>query len=105
MPPQMQAYQRAYPPIMPLVRGFLYAYMPSPIMQMSNTGQQMGVNVIDPLAVPDLDDPKKQEKLATDAHEQADNEALLKFELIEERFMAMKGGDIHDMVDANRMGS
>ena len=63
----------------------------------------MGVNVIDPLAVPDLDDPKKQEKLATDAHEQADNEALLKFKLIEERLMAMEEGDIHDMVDANRM--
>ena len=27
----------------------------------------------------------------------------MKFELIEERLKAMKGGDIHDMVDANRM--
>ena len=82
MPPQMQAYQGAYPPTMPLVEGYPYAYMPPPTRQMLNTRQQVGVNVIDPLAVPDLNGPKKHEKLATDAHEQANNEALLKFEPI-----------------------
>ena len=103
MPPQMQAYQGAYPPIMPPVGGYPYTYMPHPVMQMPNMGQQVDVNVADPLVVLDLDDSKKQEKLATDAYEQADNEALLKFELIEERLRVMEGGDMHDMVDANRM--
>ena len=88
---------------MPLVGRFSYVYMPPPAMQMPNTTQQMGVNMIDQLAVSDLDDLKEHEKLATDAHEQADNEALLKFELIEERLRAMEGRNIHDMVDANRM--
>ena len=70
--------------------GYLYVYMPPPAIQMPNMGQQVGVNVVDPLVVPDLDDPKEQEKLATNAYEQADNEALLKFELIKERPRAME---------------
>ena len=74
-------------------------------MQIPNTGQQVGVNMIDPLAVPDLDDPKEQEKLATDTHKPANNEALLKFELIEKRLRVMEGRDIHDMVNANRLTS
>ena len=55
------------------------------------------------LIVPDLD-PNEQEKLMMkDNLEQADNEAQLKFDLIEERQRAMEGEDIYGMVDVNRM--
>ena len=38
-----------------------------------------------------------------DIVEQADNEAQLKFDLIEERLRVMEGEDIYGMIDVNRM--
>ena len=42
------------------MRGFPYGYAPSPV-QMNEVGQNLGANMADPIAVLDLDDPKKQE--------------------------------------------
>ena len=70
---------------------------------MPNVGQQVGANMIDLLTVPDLDDPNEREKLMKDTLEQVDNEAQLKFDLIEERLRAMKGEDVYDIVDVNRI--
>ena len=52
--------------------------------------------MMDAMTVPDLDDPNEQEKLLMkDNLEQADNEAHLKFELIEERLRAVEGEDMY----------
>ena len=60
--------------------------------------------MMDLLTVPDLDDPNEREKLMMkDTIEQADNEAQLKFDLIEERLRAMKGEDIYGIIDVNRI--
>ena len=71
---------------------------------MMNAGQQVGANMVDMLTIPDLDDPNEREKLMMkNTLEQVDNEAQLKFDLIEEMLRAMEGGDIYDIVDVNRM--
>ena len=55
----------------------------------------------EPITVPDLDDPKEQEKLRRESSEQSENnEAQRKFELIEER---LKGSDVYALVDARTM--
>ena len=48
----------------------------------------------DPIAIPDLDDPKKQEKMRKESLEQSEsNEAQQKLELIEERLRMVEGSD------------
>ena len=60
--------------------------------------------MMDMLTVPDLDDPNEREKLMMkDTLEQVDNEAQLKFDLIEERLRAMEGEDMYGIVDVNIM--
>ena len=60
--------------------------------------------MMDMLTVPDLDDPNEREKLMMkDTLEQVDNEAQLKFDLIEERLKAMEREDMYGIVDVNRM--
>ena len=38
--------------------GFLYGYAPPPT-QVNEVGQNSGANTVDPITIPDLDDPKK----------------------------------------------
>ena len=54
--------------------------------------------------VPNLDDPKEQEKLRREASEQSENnEAQQKFELIEERLKAVEGSDVYGLMDVRTM--
>ena len=56
------------------------------------------------ITVPDLDDPKEQEKLRRESSEQSEsNEAQRKFELIEERLKAVEGSDVYGLMDARTM--
>ena len=58
----------------------------------------------EPITVPDLDDPKEQEKLRRESSEQFEsNEAQREFELIEERLKAVEGSDVYGLVDARTM--
>ena len=58
----------------------------------------------EPIIVPDLDDPKKQEKLRRESSEQFEsNEAQQKFKLIEERLKAVERSDVYGLVDARTM--
>ena len=58
----------------------------------------------EPITVPDLDDPKEQEKLRRESSEQSEsNEAQRKFELIEECLKAVKGSDVYGLVDTRMM--
>ena len=60
---------------MPQMRGFQYGYA-SPPIQTHEVGQNSGVNTADPITIPDLNDPKKQEKLRKGSLEQSEsNEA------------------------------
>ena len=67
-------------------------------------GQNSGANTADPITIPDLDDPKEQEKIRKESSEQSENnEAQRKLELIEERLKTMEGSDVYGMVDAYKM--
>ena len=58
----------------------------------------------DPISVPDLDDPKEQEKIRKESSEQSEsNEAQRKLELIEERLRMVEGLDVYGLVDASKM--
>ena len=58
----------------------------------------------DPIAVPDLDNPKEQEKIRKESLEQSEsNEAQRKLELIEERLRMVEGSDAYNLVDASKM--
>ena len=90
--------------MIPQSGGFPVIYPSALMVQMMNAGQQVDASMMDMLTVPDLDDPNDQEKLMMkDTLEQVDNEAQLKFDLIEERLRAMEGEDMYGIVDVNRM--
>ena len=58
----------------------------------------------DPIAVPDLDDPKEQEKIRKESSEQFEsNEAQRKLELIEKCLRMVEGSDAYGLVDASKM--
>ena len=58
----------------------------------------------DPIAVPNLDDPKEQKKIRKELLEQSEsNEAQRKLELIEECLRIVEGSDAYSLVDANKM--
>ena len=83
--------------------GFPYGYAPPP-MRTNEIGQNSGANMADPIAVLDLDDPKKQEKIKKESSEQSEsNEAQRKLELIEERLRMVEGSDAYGLVDASKM--
>ena len=83
--------------------GFPYGY-PSPSTQTNEVGQNSGANMADPIAVPDLDDPKEQEKIRKESLEQSEsNEAQRKLKLIEECLKAVEGSDVYGMVNAYKM--
>ena len=60
--------------------------------------------MVDPIAIPDLDDPKEQERIRKKLIEQSKHEkAQRKLELIEKHLKIMEGSDIYNLVDANKM--
>ena len=93
----------AQAPPMQQVGGFPYGYAPPPTW-VNKMGQNLGQNMAEPITVPDLDDPREQEKLRKESSEQSENnEAQRKLELIEERLKAMEGSDVYGLVDASKM--
>ena len=60
---------------MPQMGGFPYGYVPPPT-QTYEVGQNSEANTADPITIPNLDDPKEQEKLRKKSLEQSEsNEA------------------------------
>ena len=59
-------------PPMLQVEGFPYGYAPPP-MRVNEVGQNSGENMAEPITIPDLDDPKEQEKLRKESSEQSKN--------------------------------
>ena len=60
--------------------------------------------MVEPITVPDLDDPKEQKKLRSESSKQSEsNKAQRKLELIEERLKAVEGSDVYGLVDARTM--
>ena len=58
----------------------------------------------DRIVVPDLDDPREQERIRKESVEQSEHEeAQQKLKLIEERLKIMEGSDLYSLVDANKM--
>ena len=93
----------AQAPPMQQVGGFSYGYAPPPT-RVNEVWQNSGQNMAEPITVPDLDDPKEQEKLRKESSEQSENnEIQRKLELIEERLKAMEGFDVYGMMDAYKM--
>ena len=102
-PPYAPNVHVAQAPSMQQAGGFPYGYAPPPT-QVNEVGQNSGANTADPIMVPDLDDPKEQEKLRRESSEQSENnKAQRKLELIEERLKAMEGSDVYGMVDVRTM--
>ena len=67
-------------------------------------GQNSGANMVNPITILNLDDPKEQEKIRKESLEQSENnEAQRKFELIKEHLKAMEGSDVYRLVDAYKM--
>ena len=79
-PPYAPNVHMAQAPPMQQVGGFPYVYAPPP-MRVNEMGQNSGANVsganvVDPIVVPDLDDPKEQERIRKESSEQSEsNEA------------------------------
>ena len=103
------AYLQGFPPPyaqtqpMPQMGRFPYGYAP-PSTQTHEEGQNSGANTVDLKMIPDLDDPKEQEKIRKESLEQSEsNEAQRKLELIEERLKALEGSDVYGLVDAYKM--
>ena len=60
--------------------------------------------MVDPIAIPDLDDPKEQEMIRKESVEQSKHKkAQRKLELIEERLKIMEGSNVYSLVDANKI--
>ena len=58
----------------------------------------------DPIAVPDLDDPREQKRIRKESVEKLEHEeAQRNLELIKERLKIMEGSDLYSLVDANKM--
>ena len=90
-PPYASNVHMAQAPPVQHARGFLYGYAPPPAW-VNEMGQNSGENTADPITIPDLDDPKEQEKIRKESSKQSENnEAQRKLELIEERLKAMEG--------------
>ena len=83
--------------------GFPYGYAPPPL-QTNEVGQNSRANMADPIAVPDLDDPKKQKKIRKESSEQSEsNKAQWKLELIEGRLRMVEVSDAYSLIDASKM--
>ena len=58
----------AQAPPMQQAGGFSYGYAP-PSTRVNEVGQNSGENTVDSITIPDLDDPKEQEKIRKDHSE------------------------------------
>ena len=77
--------------------GFSYGYAPPPV-QVNEIGQNSGANVVEPIVIPDLDDPKERERIRNESVEQSENtDAQRKLELIKERLKVTKGLDVYSL--------
>ena len=61
LPYALNIHMAQAPPIQQ-VRGFPYGYAPPPL-RTNKVGQNSGANMVNPIVVSDLDDPKEQEKM------------------------------------------
>ena len=78
-------------------------YAPPP-KQTNEVGQNSEVDTADPITVPDLDDPKEQEKIRKESLEQSEsNEAQRKLELIEECLRMVERSGAYSLIDASKM--
>ena len=92
--------QMAYPSQSQPVRMYPYLYVPPSIVQTSEPMMfeqpNSGVNLVNPVVVPDLDDPTEKEKLQQ-------NDAQEKYELLEERLRAIEGINILERVGTSKL--
>ena len=76
-----------------------YLYGPPPIVQTTRPvllKPNLGINPVNPLVVPNLDDPAEKEKLQQ-------NDAQEKYELLEERLRAIEGINILERVGTSEL--
>ncbi|XP_017970376.1 PREDICTED: uncharacterized protein LOC108660637 [Theobroma cacao] len=67
-------------------------------------GPYFGINPAKPIHVPDLDNPKEQEKLRNDSSQTGENEKdQKKYDLLEERLRAIEGVDRFGTMDATEL--
>ena len=93
-PPYAPNVHMAQAPPMQQAGGFPYGYAPPPT-RVNEMGQNSEANEVDPIMVPNFDDPSEQEKLRKESSEQSENnEAQRKLELLEERLKAVEGSDV-----------
>lgn len=71
------------------------------IGQQGQYAAKEGASPVDPIIVPNLDDPKEQEKWRKEAPE--DVESRHKYDLLEERLRAVEGMDIFGNIDASEL--
>ena len=69
IPPYAPNVHMTQAPSMQQAGGFPYGYAPPPT-RVNEVGQNSGANMADPIAVPDLDDLKEQEKMRKESSEQ-----------------------------------
>ncbi|XP_017984344.1 PREDICTED: uncharacterized protein LOC18586957 [Theobroma cacao] len=102
-PPHAQTSQRFHPQVMPSV----YYNAPPSMGHQPTHGQfglYSGINPAEPIHVPDLDDPKEQEKLRKDSSQTGENEKdQKKYDLLEERLRAIEGVDRFGTMDATEL--
>ncbi|EOY00458.1 Gag-pro-like protein [Theobroma cacao] len=102
-PPHAQTSQRVHPQVIPPV----YYNAPPPLGHQPIQGQfgpYSGINPAEPINVPDLDDPKEQEKLRKDSSQTGENEKdQKKYDLLEERLRAIEGVDRFGTMDATEL--
>ncbi|XP_017972276.1 PREDICTED: uncharacterized protein LOC108661075 [Theobroma cacao] len=102
-PPHAQTSQRVHPQVMPSV----YYNAPPPLGHQPTHGQfgsYPGINPAEPINVPDLDDPKEQEKLRKDSSQTGENEKdQKKYDLLEERLRVIEEVDRFGTMDATEL--
>ena len=67
-PPYAPNVHMTQAPPMQQAGGFPHGYVPPPT-RVNELGQNSGANMADPIVVPDLDDPKKQERIKKESVE------------------------------------
>ena len=93
------------PQSMPLEGVYTYTYAPPPLAQPPSVPVPSilvsGANPVDPMIMPNLDDPQEQEKLkSSDPVTAEDTEVQKKYNLLEERIRAIEGVKILGLMEA-----
>ena len=96
------------PQSMPLGGVYTYTYAPPPLAQPPSVPISSvpvsGASPVDPMIVPDLDDPQEQEKLKSRGPVTAeDTEAQQKYNLLEERIRVIEGVKILGAMEASEL--